>query len=310
VQEELEKIDTGVIDALVEIQKEQEHVEGLMAKAEEKKDKVTEAVFARVRQDYDARLAALEDKARPLRDKARQEQIRLLPLHARFRKAVEDARLDLEELQFRREVGELPEKDFEARRVALDEALAARDRDFQDADGLAQRFASVVGEAPAAAAVSTADDAEPPTAPHARPDLDAPEAPPPADSKPADQGEATIFMKAPPDLDTPPDDAGPETALVTFAVLVAEEGSPPAEYHLAARTTIGRIKENDLCIPKSSVSRKHAVIEMTPKGYRITDLDSGNGTFVNDDKIQERLLEDGDRVRIGDHGYLFRAPRQ
>jgi hypothetical protein len=314
VQEELRQIDTAPIDALLEIQKEQEQLKGLVAKAEGTKGKVSEAVYQRVRKDYEARLEALEVKARPLREKARAEQAKLRPLHDGFRKAQEDARLDVEELKFRREVGELKEEAFAGKKSALDEALAQKDRDFQEADALAQRFVSVVGAAPEPTPPPPAEAGpEPATAPRMKaPVLKAPgtPSPPPLPSAAPPLEEATVFARgrAPTEPQTIPEGVIEGTVVATFAKLIAQEGSPPAEYQLGPRTSVGRVKENEISIPKPSVSRKHAVIAQTPEGYVITDLDSGNGTFVNDERVKTRKLEEGDRVRFGDRAFVFRAP--
>ena len=293
MQEELRQIDTAPIDALLEIQKEQEQLKGLVAKAEGTKGKVSEAVYKRVRKDYESRLEALEAKARPLREKARAEQAKLRPLHDRFRKAQEEARLDVEELKFRREVGELKEDEFAGRKSALDEALAQKDRDFQEADALAQRFVSVVG-ADAGPEPATSPRMKAPALPSAAPPLE----------------EATVFARgrAPTEPQTIPEGVIEGTLLAKFAKLIGQEGTPPPEYQLGPRTSIGRVKENEISVPKPSVSRKHAVIAQTPEGYVITDLDSGNGTFVNDERVKTRKLEDGDRVRLGDRAFVFRAP--
>ncbi len=313
MQEELRQIDTAPIEALLDIQKEQEQLKGLVAKAEGTKGKVSEAVYKRVRKDYEARLETLEVKARPLREKARAEQGKLRPLHDRFRKAQEDARLDVEELKFRREVGELKEEEFAGKKSALDEALAQKDRDFQEADALAQRFVSVVGTAPEPTPPPLPEAApEPATAPRMKaPVLKAPGAPspPPLPSAAPPPEEATVFARGrvPTEPQTIPE--GIEgTVVASYAKLITQEGSPPTEYQLGPRTSVGRVKENEISIPKPSVSRKHAVIAQTPEGYVITDLDSGNGTFVNDERIKTRKLEDGDRVRLGDRAFVFRAP--
>jgi len=293
MQEELRQIDTGPIDALLEIQKEQEQLKGLVAKAEGTKGKVSEAVYKRVRKDYETRLEALEVKSRPLREKARAEQAKLRPLHDRFRKGQEDARLDVEELKFRREVGELKEEEFAGKKSALEEALGQKDRDFQEADALAQRFVSVVG----------ADAGpEPATAPRMK-------APPLPSAAPI-QEDATVSARgrAPTEPQTIPEGVIEGTVVAKFAKLIAQEGTPPPEYQLGPRTSIGRVKENEISIPKPSVSRKHAVIAQTPGGDVITDLDSGNGTIVNDERVKTRKLEDGDRVRLGDRAFVFRAP--
>lgn len=68
---------------------------------------------------------------------------------------------------------------------------------------------------------------------------------------------------------------------------------------------IGRETAADLCIADASVSRRHSMIEKKENGFVITDLESLNGTFVNDLPVKSRLLEHGDRVRIGDSQFLF-----
>jgi hypothetical protein len=325
VQEELKQIDTAPIDALLGIQAEQKQLEGLLAKAEGTKGKVSEAVYKRVKQDYGARLEALEARARPLRDQARQQQGRLRPLHERFRRALEDARLDVEELQFRREVGELAEGDFTTKKTGLDEALAQKDRDFQEADALSQRFVSVVGVAPEpapapappapAAPPPPADIAEPPTSPRTKtpvltPSAAAPKPPVRPPSPPAEAAqEETLYQDAPDeDQRTSPEIAVEGTIMMQFATLVAQEGKPAQEYRLGSRTSIGRVKDNEVSIPTPSISRKHAVIALTAEGYVITDLDSGNGTFVNEERVQMARLQDGDKIRLGDRSFVFRAP--
>jgi Nif-specific regulatory protein len=69
---------------------------------------------------------------------------------------------------------------------------------------------------------------------------------------------------------------------------------------------IGRETAASLCIADASVSRRHSVIENKgDDGFVISDLDSLNGTFVNDVPVKTRRLEHGDRVRIGDSQFLF-----
>jgi Nif-specific regulatory protein len=68
---------------------------------------------------------------------------------------------------------------------------------------------------------------------------------------------------------------------------------------------IGRETAANLCIPDASVSRRHSKLEKNDTGFVLTDLESLNGTFVNDVPVKSRLLEHGDRVRIGDSQFLF-----
>lgn len=62
---------------------------------------------------------------------------------------------------------------------------------------------------------------------------------------------------------------------------------------------IGRASSSDIQLDIDNVSRTHAVVTRTPNGWAVRDLGSTNGTFVNDKRIQERTLADGDLIRVG-----------
>lgn len=64
-------------------------------------------------------------------------------------------------------------------------------------------------------------------------------------------------------------------------------------------TTIGRREDCDLRIPLSQISRRHCQISKTAKGLFIRDLGSANGTFVNQQRVQESALSAGDHLIIG-----------
>ena len=66
---------------------------------------------------------------------------------------------------------------------------------------------------------------------------------------------------------------------------------------------IGRVPDNDIVVPHLSVSRHHAELRVTPGGYRIVDLGSHNGTFVNERRVTEAALAEGDTVGFGDATY-------
>jgi diguanylate cyclase (GGDEF)-like protein len=62
---------------------------------------------------------------------------------------------------------------------------------------------------------------------------------------------------------------------------------------------IGRSSKNDLPLDQESISRHHARITFDGTQYWVQDLNSTNGTFVNDAAVKEQRLRDGDQVRIG-----------
>src|SRR5262249_12574396 len=66
-----------------------------------------------------------------------------------------------------------------------------------------------------------------------------------------------------------------------------------------ANIVIGRSSKSDVQIDQESVSRNHAKIINTGKSIILRDLGSTNGTYVNDQLIDEYVLRDGDFVKIG-----------
>lgn len=68
---------------------------------------------------------------------------------------------------------------------------------------------------------------------------------------------------------------------------------------------IGRETTATLCIADASVSRRHSKIEKDAENFVIEDLESLNGTFVNEVPVKRRQLQHGDRVRIGDSQFIF-----
>ncbi len=68
---------------------------------------------------------------------------------------------------------------------------------------------------------------------------------------------------------------------------------------------IGRESAATLTLPEGAVSRRHSQIERDGDEFTLTDLDSLNGTFVNDVPIKRRTLKHGDRITIGNSHFLF-----
>ncbi|AKG20289.1 FHA domain-containing protein [Calothrix sp. 336/3] len=71
--------------------------------------------------------------------------------------------------------------------------------------------------------------------------------------------------------------------------------------------TIGRDRSNGIHLHDKYLSRRHGGIQYVEgKGFYLVDLSSTNGTFVNGEPIyQPRLLEDGDRIRLGSVTFSF-----
>jgi two-component system, cell cycle response regulator len=79
-------------------------------------------------------------------------------------------------------------------------------------------------------------------------------------------------------------------------------------YTLAGSALVlGRGEDCTIQIHDHSVSRRHARIEHCLDGYYVHDLESTNGTFVNDSPVTDALLHDGDYLRVGNCIFRFLA---
>ena len=63
--------------------------------------------------------------------------------------------------------------------------------------------------------------------------------------------------------------------------------------------TIGRMNECDIILTDTGASRQHAEVRRNGDRFLVADLGSTNGTLVNESTVDERELEEGDRITIG-----------
>lgn len=68
---------------------------------------------------------------------------------------------------------------------------------------------------------------------------------------------------------------------------------------------VGRAPNNWVAVKSATMSRQHFLIEHKDDGWRLADLDSRNGTFVNEEPVREKWLQHGDRIQAGEAEFLF-----
>jgi phosphoserine phosphatase RsbU/P len=96
-----------------------------------------------------------------------------------------------------------------------------------------------------------------------------------------------------------------------MAYLISEtNGENPKRFNLDKEMmTLGRHPDCHIVIEDSSVSRFHSQISSDGQDFFLEDLDSRNGTYLNDARLHQQIaLRDGDRVRICDVSLVFRNP--
>jgi len=68
---------------------------------------------------------------------------------------------------------------------------------------------------------------------------------------------------------------------------------------IGAVKTIGRSTGAEFMLDAPLVSRLHCQLSATPEALEVKDLDSTNGTFVNDTRVRSAKLRTGDRLKVG-----------
>ena len=96
------------------------------------------------------------------------------------------------------------------------------------------------------------------------------------------------------------------------ALLIVQRGANAGSRYLldADSATAGRHQDSDIFLDDISVSRRHATFRRTPQGTVVQDAGSLNGTYVNRDLVDERLLRHGDEVQIGKFRLVYFAHEQ
>lgn len=71
----------------------------------------------------------------------------------------------------------------------------------------------------------------------------------------------------------------------------------------------GRDSSSQIRLSDTEVSRRHAEFVRTADGYRVRDIGSANGTFVNNQSVRDVLLQPGDHVQIGQTVLVYTLDR-
>jgi hypothetical protein len=324
--ESLAEVDLGVIDALKALKEEADVLRERLKGLEAVKADFDPAVFSRVNADYAQKLAMVENKAEPLRQQARESYARLRGALADIAGAHEAVKLDRQEIELRRKLGEFDEAEYKERLKAIEAALAERAVAHKQGEALRGRFLEVFESEdellqmhdPGPSSTQEMPAAEdpgvsPPPPPPPRP----PSAGPPAGEPPAAQTQIlqVLKMPEPPRVPAPPgaDAKGPAfgpnaTMSLRTARLVPQnpEAGRSAIPLPPKPISLGADAANEIRIGGPGVEARHAQITVDSKGYTLIDLDSKSGTRVNAEAIRQRLLRHEDVVQIGMARFVFR----
>ena len=143
-----------------------------------------------------------------------------------------------------------------------------------------------------------------------------PVAPPASETPGSGEATETMTFRAPTPAEQADDrplndeDAAAVDALPPGSALLVVQRGPDAGSRFLLDTdvvTAGRHPDSEIFLDDVTVSRRHAEFRRTPEGFRVCDVGSLNGTYVNRDRIDELVLSGGDEVQIGKYRLVFFA---
>ncbi len=324
-----ESFDAGPADQLAELKKQSDEVQSRMAQMDELKSSVANAVYLRVRADYETRMRDIENRAGPLKLAARTAYTTLRSELARLETEHEAMDLDRQEVEFRHQLGEFDVAERKRRLKVIDDKVASKAAVLDQGRKLRERFLAAVSdesellataadgagpqstmEVPALAAAPASDlhvvtgrmlIPEAPTG-----QLGAVPVPPPATKPPPMPAAGTMVLPAV----KVPKSAGQAlpTGVVKLARLVPQNPEAGKQTAVLGVTTtrIGSDSANEVRIGGPGVDANHAAIEPSTAGYLLRDHGSRHGTRVNAERIKERVLENEDVIQIGAARFVFR----
>jgi pSer/pThr/pTyr-binding forkhead associated (FHA) protein len=141
--------------------------------------------------------------------------------------------------------------------------------------------------------------------------------PPEAGLEPTpDDATATITFGAPAKSDSDErtslnaaDAAAVDALPAGSALLVVQRGPGAGSRYLLDTdlSTVGRHPESDIFLDDITVSRRHVEFRREAENFRLHDVGSLNGTYLNGDRVDDAELQNGDEVRIGKFRLIFFA---
>jgi len=97
-----------------------------------------------------------------------------------------------------------------------------------------------------------------------------------------------------------------------FSIILTEKGGGTRRLAFAAEEiTIGRVDENDVCLPRGNISKKHTRIICKDGAIVVLDLKSTNGTYVNGKRLNgPQVVRPSDKIYIGDFILHVEPPQE
>ncbi|GEM_PF-1916705 len=296
------------------LQKQQTVMLERLEKLNEKADTISEIVHEKIFNDYQHKLEQLNMEITPLYDQLKLRKAELVEAISDVEEELKAYMVEKEEISVRAELGEFSEKKAASKIDALDKENEDK---FERKDKLTSELEKVDEVLSVEVGLQKMPFSVPEPATEVGKDLseavaediqeDVVEDAPSTLSE--ELPDEAILPPLPPTGDTEKTilDLGKEveqgsTMLFRPPTLTVVSGdSKGTEFRLKMGVTnIGSGSGNDIRMDDPSIAEKHAQITFGPDGFTIYDYNTPGGIMVNGQRISEHLVQNGDKIQIGD----------
>jgi hypothetical protein len=312
---DLKELDLSVLDDLTELQSQRVVLLGRLKQMEERRNDVAAPVYLRVRADYEQQRIKLESEEAPKKRVAKDIYLKLRDRLDALEREDGEAKLNLQELEFRHSLGEFDRAQFNVRKSAIEAGVKDRESDFSQAREIRERFLSIFGsehelDEPlgSATVIASAPFQAPPAftpIPQAIPAPQVPGMPP----IPLVRESSAPPIPAEAPKAEPRKPANPDATVVfrpgRLTPMNPEAGIAPTMLSLKP-IHIGSDNSCDIRITAPNLQRKQVEITLTRAGFMLKDVGGGGIVLIDGQAITEQLLRDGDTIQIGPARFSFK----
>ncbi len=314
-------INEALLEEATHAKEEWRVIRDRLAKIDEHKENVSEAVHRKVHADYEKRLSDAKQELLAKKAEIDRELQTLYATREKINGQLAEHQQALEEIKFRNTLGEFQAEEyqkaareeqekiskFESILSAVGNNVARYESIFEGEEELfakqePQPAADEISQVGEISGVTTAPDI--PRAPANEPETDAQgfiqeEGGPDyfSAATDADRTNPEVSQPAAPEAAAP---AAESDAGHRSRVVIINGDNAGAGYPVKGTLSFGRADANTVTLKDAKVSRQHAQIQQQGKEFILIDLNSSNGTFVNGERIEEHVLANGDEIQIGD----------
>lgn len=308
-------INQTLLEDATRVREEWRIMKDRLLKIDQSKGQVSAEVYARVRKDYESKLNDATINMKKKKEAVDRELVSLEQTRKKIEAQLTEHKQRLEEFKFRNTLGEFDDNEYQDVSRTEQDKIAKFESVINAVENNISRYQSIFSED--TEAFSSAKKPAPTKSDEIKLTVPLPE------SEPLTDAQGFLIEEEEPDYFSTPEhstheeetnptiEESPEAKSTIdlrpkYARVVIINGADAGTtYPLKGIVTIGRAESNTIVLKDVKVSRQHAQISQQGTEFMVIDLNSSNGTYVNNQRVEEHVLSNGDEILIGDFVLQF-----